>query len=216
MFTGIIQTVGTLVARTSMGGDSRLRIAAEGLDLEHSATGDSIAVNGVCLTVTELAETGFAVDCSNETLRLTTLGQLDIGSRVNLEPALTLATPLGGHLVSGHVDGMAVIDSRRSDARATEFWLRVPPELSRYVARKGSVAIDGISLTVNEVSGVRCRLTIIPHTLEATIMGEYRPGRRVNLEVDLVARYIERLLAAGGPDTAAGRGGARSPYQDLP
>ncbi len=215
MFTGIIQTVGTLVEQAPMGGDSRLTIEAGGLDLDATRVGDSIAVNGVCLTVTELSGSRFSVDCSNETLRLTTLGQLAAGSRVNLEPALTLATPLGGHLVSGHVDGLAVIDARRSDARATEFWLRVPPELARYVAQKGSVAIDGVSLTVNEVSGVRCRLTIIPHTLEATIMGDYRPGHQVNLEVDLMARYLERLLQAGDHQSGSAAGGAQSPYQDL-
>lgn len=214
MFTGIIQTVGTLVEQTPMGGDSRLTIEAGGLDLGAAQVGDSIAVNGVCLTVTDLSGSRFSVDCSTETLRLTTLGQVAAGSRVNLEPALTLATPLGGHLVSGHVDGLAVIDARRSDARATEFWLRVPPELARYVAQKGSLAIDGVSLTVNEVSGVRCRLTIIPHTLEATIMGEYRPGHQVNLEVDLMARYLERLLQAGDHRPGQG-GGAQSPYQDL-
>ncbi|MFP4251752.1 MAG: riboflavin synthase [Guyparkeria sp.] len=212
MFTGIIQTVGTLVEQTPTGGDARLTIEAPGLDLANTAIGDSIAVNGVCLTVTDLVGDRFSVDCSAETLRLTTVGQLAPGSRVNLEPALTLATPLGGHLVSGHVDGLAIVDARRSEARATEFWLRVPPELARYVAKKGSLAIDGVSLTVNEVSGTRCRLTIIPHTLEATIMGEYRPGRQVNLEVDLMARYLERLLQAG--DGAAGAGG-QSPYQNL-
>lgn len=215
MFTGIIQTVGTLVEQTPMGGDSRLTIDAAGLDLDATHVGDSIAVNGVCLTVTDLAGSRFSVDCSNETLGLTTLGQLATGSRVNLEPALTLATPLGGHLVSGHVDGLAVIDARRSNARATEFWLRVPPELARYVAQKGSLAIDGVSLTVNEVSGVRCRLTIIPHTLEATIMGDYRPGHQVNLEVDLMARYLERLLQAGEHRAGPVAGGAQSPYQDL-
>jgi riboflavin synthase len=212
MFTGIIQTVGTLVEQTPTGGDARLTIEAPGLDLANTAIGDSIAVNGVCLTVTDLAGNRFSVDCSAETLRLTTIGQLAPGSRVNLEPALTLATPLGGHLVSGHVDGLAIVDARRSEARATEFWLRVPPELARYVAKKGSLAIDGVSLTVNEVSGTRCRLTIIPHTLEATIMGEYRPGRQVNLEVDLMARYLERLLQTG--DGRGGSGG-QSPYQDL-
>ncbi|MFO7808416.1 riboflavin synthase [Guyparkeria sp.] len=212
MFTGIIQTVGTLVEQTPTGGDARLTIEGPGLDLANTAIGDSIAVNGVCLTVTDLEDNRFSVDCSAETLRLTTVGQLASGSRVNLEPALTLATPLGGHLVSGHVDGLAIIDARRNEARATEFWLRVPPELSRYVAKKGSVAIDGVSLTVNEVSGTRCRLTIIPHTLDVTIMGEYRPGRQVNLEVDLMARYLERLLQAG--EGAAGAGG-QSPYQAL-
>ena len=215
MFTGLIQTVGTLVEQTPTGGDARLTIEAPGLDLANTAIGDSIAVNGVCLTVTDLAGDRFSVDCSSETLRLTTVGQLAPGSRVNLEPALTLATPLGGHLVSGHVDGLAIVDARRSEARATEFWLRVPPELARYVAKKGSLAIDGVSLTVNEVSGTRCRLTIIPHTLEATIMGEYRPGRQVNLEVDLMARYLERLLQAGDGQGRDGQGGGQSPYQDL-
>ncbi len=194
MFTGIIQAVGSLAAVNPKGGDVSLSIHAGALDMSRVAMGDSIAVNGVCLTVTAFDARQFSVDCSRETLKLTTLGQLKPGSAVNLEMALTLATPLGGHLVSGHVDGMAVVESRHEEARATSFWLRAPAELARYIAKKGSVTIDGVSLTVNEVDGARFRLTIIPHTLTQTIMAEYQPGRAVNLEIDVVARYLERLL----------------------
>lgn len=194
MFTGIIQAVGTLAALQPKGGDVSLSINAGALDMSRVALGDSIAVNGVCLTVTAFAARQFSVDCSRETLRLTTLGQLQPGARVNLEMALTLATPLGGHLVSGHVDGLAMVESRQEEARATSFWLRAPDELAHYIAKKGSVTIDGVSLTVNDIDGARFRLTIIPHTLAQTIMGEYQPGRAVNLEIDVVARYLERLL----------------------
>jgi riboflavin synthase len=195
MFTGIIQTVGALIALTPKGGDVALSVGAGKLDMSRVALGDSIAVNGVCLTVTVKTETSFSVDCSRETLKLTTLGQLKPGSPVNLEPALTLATPLGGHLVSGHVDGLAVIESRVDEARAVSFWLRAPDDLAKYIAKKGSITIDGVSLTVNEVAGARFKLTIIPHTLTQTIMAGYQPGRAVNLEIDVVARYLERLLA---------------------
>ncbi|MHB1230529.1 MAG: riboflavin synthase [Halothiobacillus sp.] len=195
MFTGIIQTVGSLVALSPKGGDVQLKVGAGKLDMNRVALGDSIAVNGVCLTVTAHDGHHFTVDCSRETLKLTTLGQLQPGSPVNLEPALTLSTPLGGHLVSGHVDGLAVVESRGEEARATSFWLRAPDDLARYIAKKGSVTIDGVSLTVNDVDGARFRLTIIPHTLAQTIMGRYQPGSLVNLEIDVVARYLERLLA---------------------
>ncbi|HQS01976.1 MAG: riboflavin synthase [Halothiobacillus sp. 24-54-40] len=195
MFTGIIQTVGTLMALTPKGGDVQLNVGAGKLDMTRVALGDSIAVNGVCLTVTASNQSSFTVDCSRETLKLTTLGQLHPGSPVNLEPALTLSTPLGGHLVSGHVDGLAIIESRSEEARATSFWLRAPDALAKYIAKKGSVTIDGVSLTVNEVEGARFKLTIIPHTLAQTIMGRYQPGSAVNLEIDVVARYLERLLA---------------------
>lgn len=199
MFTGIIQAVGTLAALQPKGGDVSLSINAGALDMSRVALGDSIAVNGVCLTVTAFAARQFSVDCSRETLRLTTLGQLQPGARVNLEMALTLATPLGGHLVSGHVDGLAMVESRQEEARATSFWLRAPDELAHYIAKKGSVTIDGVSLTVNDIDGARFRLTIIPHTLAQTIMGEYQPGRAVNLEIDVVARYLERLLHGRQP-----------------
>jgi riboflavin synthase len=194
MFTGIIQAVGTIAALESRGGDVRLRLRTGKLDLTDVRLGDSIAVNGVCLTAVELPGDGFSADVSRETLSLTTLGDLVPGSRVNLEKALTLATRLGGHLVSGHVDGVGRVVERRDDARSVRFAVEAPPELARYIAHKGSICVDGISLTVNAVSGARFDLNIVPHTLEETIMSDYAPGTRVNLEVDLVARYLERLL----------------------
>lgn len=194
MFTGIIQAVGEIRTLESRGGDLRLHIRTGGLDLNDVELGDSIAVNGVCLTAVELPGDGFAADVSNETLSLTSLGQLKPGSRVNLEKALTLQTRLGGHLVSGHVDGLAEVIERRDDARSVRFRIRSPQELARYIAHKGSITVDGTSLTVNAVEGDVFELNIVPHTLQETIMSEYRPGRRVNLEVDLVARYLERLL----------------------
>ena len=194
MFTGIIEAVGEIAERQRRGGDVRLRVRTGKLDLGDVALGDSIAVNGVCLTVVELPGDGFAADVSRETLSLTSLGQLQSGSRVNLEKALTLATRLGGHLVSGHVDGMGTVIKRHDDARSVRFTIEAPDELARYIAHKGSITVDGTSLTVNAVEGRRFELNIVPHTLLETIMDGYRPGRRVNLEVDLVARYLERLL----------------------
>ena len=194
MFTGIIQAVGEIVAVESVGGDARLRIDTGGLDLAGAGLGDSIAVSGVCLTVIDFSPGNFAADVSQETLSLTTLGDAREGSRVNLEPALTLATPLGGHLVSGHVDGVGGLLSMDTDARSTRMEFESPPELSRYIARKGSVTIDGTSLTVNAVEGHKFSVNIVPHTLERTIMGGYKAGTRVNLEVDLIARYLERLV----------------------
>jgi riboflavin synthase len=194
MFTGIIQAVGEIVAVEPVGGDARLRIDTGVLDLAGAGLGDSIAVNGVCLTAVEFSPGGFVADVSQETLSLTTLGNARQGSRVNLEPALTLATPLGGHLVSGHVDGIGKLLSMDPDARSTRMEFEVPIELSRYVARKGSITIDGTSLTVNAVEGEKFSVNIVPHTLERTIMGGYTAGAHVNLEVDLVARYLERLL----------------------
>ena len=194
MFTGIIQAVGEIVAVESVGGDARLCIDTGVLDLAGAGLGDSIAVNGVCLTAVEFSPGGFVADVSQETLSLTTLGNARQGSRVNLEPALTLATPLGGHLVSGHVDGIGRLLSMDPDARSTRMEFEVPIELSRYVARKGSITIDGTSLTINAVEGEKFSVNIVPHTLERTIMGHYSPQIRVNIEVDLVARYLERLL----------------------
>lgn len=206
MFTGIIQAIGGVQALERRGGDLRLRIDTGGLDLSDVALGDSIAVNGVCLTVVKLPGNGFAADVSNETLALTSLGQLKPGSRVNLEKALTLQTRLGGHLVSGHVDGLGEVIERRDDARSVRFRIRAPGELARYIAHKGSITVDGISLTVNAVEGDTFDLNIVPHTLQETIMSEYQPGRRVNLEVDLVARYLERLLL-GDAAARVGSGG---------
>jgi riboflavin synthase len=194
MFTGIIEAVGEVADLQARGGDVRLRIRTGKLDLADVALGDSIAVNGVCLTAVELPGDGFVADVSRETLSLTSLGQLQVGSKVNLEKALTLATRLGGHLVSGHVDGLGSVVERHNDARSVRFTIEAPNELARYIAHKGSITVDGTSLTVNAVSGSRFELNIVPHTLQETIMDGYAAGSRVNLEVDLVARYLERLL----------------------
>lgn len=194
MFTGIIEAVGKVVELQQRAGDVRLRVSTGKLDLDDVALGDSIAVNGVCLTAVELPGDGFAADVSRETLSLTSLGQLKSGSPVNLEKALTLATRLGGHLVSGHVDGLGTVLERHEDARSVRFAIEAPAELARYIAHKGSITVDGTSLTVNAVDGRRFELNIVPHTLQETIMDGYSPGRQVNLEVDLVARYLERLL----------------------
>jgi len=194
MFTGIIQAIGQIIAVDSLGGDSRLRIDAGKLTLDSVSLGDSIAVNGVCLTVIDRGDRDFAADVSQETLGLTTLGELETGSPVNLEPSLTLASPLGGHLVSGHVDGVGELISLHADARSTRMGFAVPKALKNYVARKGSITLDGTSLTVNEVSGENLFVNIVPHTLEQTIMGSYEEGTRVNVEVDLIARYLERLI----------------------
>ena len=202
MFTGIVQTTGTVEAMEPRGGDVRLRIRCPSLGPESLAPGDSVAVSGVCLTAVEPAVDGFSADVSKETLGHTTLGGMKPGSRVNLERALTLATPLGGHLVTGHVDGVGEIRGRVDDARSVRFDIRVPKALARYVARKGSVCLDGVSLTVNEVAGCRFTVCLIPHTLEVTTLVRLQPGDPVNFEVDLVARYVERLAlpSADGPE----------------
>lgn len=194
MFTGIIQAVGTLARMEPHGGDYRLAINSANLEMSNVALGDSIAVNGVCLTVIELMDHGFAADVSRETISLTTLASLTSGSQLNLEKALTLNTPLGGHLVSGHVDGIGTILERSADARSIRFQIEAPADLARYIAHKGSITIDGTSLTVNSVDGAKFELNIVPHTLNKTIMAAYQVGSRVNLEVDLIARYLERLL----------------------
>ena len=204
MFTGIIEAVGEVAELQSRGGDVQLRILTGKLDLGDVALGDSIAVNGVCLTAVALPGDGFLADVSRETLSLTSLGQLQAGSRVNLEKALTLAARLGGHLVSGHVDGLGTVVERQDDARSVRLVIEAPDDLARYIAHKGSITVDGTSLTVNAVDGGRFTLNIVPHTLQETIMGDYRVGQRVNLEVDLVARYLERLLLG---DRAAVSGG---------
>lgn len=193
MFTGIVQAVGEVGSREERGGDVCLHIEARELDLSRVSVGDSIAVNGCCLTVVENHAHGFSADASRETLALTTLGSLTAGSPVNLELPLTLSTPLGGHLVLGHVDGVGAVKSRQEDARSVRFEIEAPAELARYIARKGSVCVDGVSLTVNGVNGRLFDVNIIPHTLEHTVLGHWQPGTHVNLEVDLLARYLERL-----------------------
>jgi riboflavin synthase len=194
MFSGIIQKIGALSAREERGGDLRLLIDAGGLDLGGVRIGDSIAVSGVCLTVIDITSSTFATDVSRETLARTTLKDLAPHGRVNLELALEAGEPIGGHLVSGHVDGVGRLVSRHADARSERFEFELAPEFTRYVARKGSICIDGVSLTVNDVAGERFGVNIIPHTLSVTTLGDLTPGARVNLEVDLIARYVERLL----------------------
>ena len=194
MFTGIIQAQGTIADIQPRSGDMRLQINTGKLDLSDVSLGDSIAVNGVCLTAVELTGKSFSADVSNETLLLTSLGGLKSGSPVNLEKALTLATRLGGHLVSGHVDGVGTVISRSDDGRSVRFVIEAPAVLARYIAHKGSICVDGTSLTVNAVDGARFELNIVPHTLKETIMGDYQTASEVNLEVDLIARYLERLL----------------------
>jgi riboflavin synthase len=195
VFTGIVQDVGAVGSLQAAGGDVRLRVRVHTLDLSRQHVGDSIAVAGVCLTIAALEADGFVADVSRETLSLTTLGSLEPGRRVNLEPALRAGDALGGHLVIGHVDGQAELSERGADARSERMRLRAPHALARYVARKGSVALDGVSLTVNGVDGDYFDVNLIPHTLAVTTLGELRAGDRVNLEIDLIARYTERLLA---------------------
>jgi len=184
----------------------RLTVATGKLGLGGVNLGDSIAVNGVCLTAVALNGAEFSADVSRETLSLTTLGALKAGSPVNLEKALTLATPLGGHLVSGHVDGVGEVLERHDDGRSWRLSLQAPAELAKYIAHKGSICVDGTSLTVNAVDGRVFELNIVPHTLVETIIGGYGPGTKVNLEVDLIARYLERLLL--GERAAEPQGGA--------
>lgn len=194
MFTGIIESTGTVQVMQDKGGDLRLTLNTGKLDMSDVALGDSIAVNGVCLTVIEMTGNSFAADVSRETLRLTSLGKLKQGSRVNLEKALTLQTRLGGHMVSGHVDALGKVLDRKDDARSIWFKVQAPAELAKYIVHKGSITVDGTSLTVNAVDGNEFELNIVPHTLQETIMGGYQSGTEVNLEVDIIGRYLERLL----------------------
>jgi riboflavin synthase len=198
MFTGIIKAKGTISAMEKRGGDVRLTVRSNGLPWGEFELGESIAVNGVCLTAVALHENGFDTDVSVETLDVTALGGLTKGSEVNLEPSISLGERLGGHLVSGHVDCTGRVVSRSADARSIRLAIEIPPDYARYVAKKGSVCVDGVSLTVNEVSGNAFELNIIPHTAEVTIIDGYDAGTVVNVEVDLLARYLERLLSADG------------------
>lgn len=203
MFTGIIQAIGQIAAIEPKGEDARVRVLTNKLDLADVQLGDSIAVNGVCLTAVELPGDGFWADVSGETLARTTFKMIKTGLAVNLEKALTPTTRLGGHLVSGHVDGIGEVTQRYNDGRSIRFHVKAPNELARYIAEKGSICVDGISLTVNSVSGAEFTLNIVPHTLQETTMGKLQTGDQVNLEVDIIARYLERLLLgerAAGPD----------------
>jgi riboflavin synthase len=198
MFTGIIQAKGSIAALERRGGDVRLSVQSDSLPFASYDVGESIAVNGVCLTAVALRADGFDTDVSVETLDVTSLGGLGVGDNVNLEPSLSLGDRLGGHLVSGHVDCLGSVTGRKADARSIRISVEIPEEFARYVARKGSVTVDGVSLTVNDVSATSFEVNIIPHTADVTIIGDYAVGTNVNVEVDLLARYIERLLAKDG------------------
>lgn len=207
MFTGIIQAVGEIDSMQPRGGDVRLYVKTGKLDLSDVQLGDSIATNGVCLTVVELPGDGFWADVSRESIDRTSFQFIKVGAAVNLEKSLTPESRLGGHLVTGHVDGIGEVVSRHDDARSVKFTLSAPAGLAKYIAEKGSICIDGTSLTVNGVSGAHFDINIIPHTADETIIGGYRVGTRVNLEVDLIARYLERLMLGDkAADPAAGSG----------
>jgi riboflavin synthase len=194
MFTGIILAIGKISAIQPKGGDFRLNIDTGKLSLEDAYLGDSIAVNGVCLTAIELGGNFFSADVSNETLSRTSLKSAKVGTDVNLELALTPTTRLGGHIVSGHVDGQGTVISKHQDGRSYCFQFKAPDKLAKYIAEKGSICINGVSLTVNQVNGATFTVNIVPHTLQETTLGELTAGTEVNLEVDLLARYMERLM----------------------
>jgi riboflavin synthase len=195
VFSGLVKGTGRIAARTEHGADQRFAIELGAVAMAPLAAGGSIAVNGVCLTAVAVSGTGFSADVSAETLAVTTLGRLGPGARVNLEPPLKAGDPLDGHLVTGHVDGVGEVVAVTSAGRSKRIDIAVPTALARYVATKGSVAVDGVSLTVNAVRGAEFTVNIIPHTLAVTVIGEYGRGTAVNIEVDLLARYLERLLA---------------------
>jgi riboflavin synthase len=204
VFTGIIRGVGRIAAAVDAGGDRRVTVSHRGVGLPALNPGDSIAVNGVCLTAVACDSEQFAADVSLETLSVTTLGALAPGDGVNLEPALRVGDSLDGHLLTGHVDAIGKVLRMDPSARSTVVAFEVPPELSRYIARKGAVAVDGVSLTVNSADRTTFSVNIIPHTREMTVISGYKPGTAVNIEVDIIARYVERL--AGGGDASAGVG----------
>lgn len=203
MFTGIIEAVGTLAELRRQGEDMVLTVQAPTLDFSDVKLGDSIATNGVCLTVIGLGDLRYSADVSLETLSCTGFATAKVGDPVNLEKALMPSSRLGGHLVSGHVDGVGEVKSKSSSGRAIEYWIKAPGSLSRYIAEKGSIAVDGISLTVNAVQGDLFRLTIVPHTAQETTIARWKPGHSVNLEVDQIARYLERLMQGKAHDSSS-------------
>jgi len=194
MFTGIIQTTGKINAIEPHGADSRFVFDTYNMDLSDLSVGDSIAVNGACLTIIYKSDNSFAADLSNETLKRTTFSKLEVGSSINLEKAMQLSDRLNGHMVSGHVDGIGNILDLDDDARSVRYTIEVPKALSRYLSKKGSVTVDGVSLTINSIEGNTFSVNIIPHTLSETIFSEYAAGRQVNIEVDLIARYLDQLI----------------------
>lgn len=206
MFTGIIEAQGELLATTPSGGDLTLAIKSTKLDFSDVKLGDSIAINGVCLTVTRLGNNTFSADVSRETLSLTSLGNLKPGGVINLEKAMTPTTRFGGHMVSGHVDGLGRVTAITPDARSIRIDIEAPAALAKYIAHKGSITVDGISLTVNSVADAVFSLNIIPHTAAITTIGQWLPGSHVNLEVDVIARYLERLLLGDKPSAGQSLG----------
>jgi len=194
MFTGIILAKGRVASLTERGGDLELGVDAAGLDMARIAIGDSVCVQGVCLTVTRKQDGCFFADVSRETMAKTTLGRLKVGSSVNLEPSLRAGDPLGGHLVSGHVDAVGNLRCVDQDARSWRLEFELPPSLTRFVAAKGSICLNGVSLTVNKVEGLRFDVNIIPHTHAVTTLGELRAGDEINVEIDVVARYLDKLM----------------------
>jgi riboflavin synthase len=196
MFTGIIEAVGTLKAITPKGEDISVTVDAGKLDMGDVKLGDSIATNGVCLTVVAFTDSSYQADLSLETLKKTGFANYSVGDKVNLEKAMLPTTRFGGHIVSGHVDGVGEIVDRQQVGRAVEYWVQMPSEITKYIAQKGSITVDGISLTVNDLRKDEFKLTIVPHTSEETTIDQFQVGRKVNLEVDVMARYMERLLQA--------------------
>lgn len=203
MFTGIVEAVGTLTAITPKGEDITISVNAGKLDMSDVKLGDSIATNGVCLTVVAFDSHSYSADLSLETLKKSGFADYKVGDKVNLEKAMLPTTRFGGHIVSGHVDGVGEIVERNQVGRAIEFWVAMPVELSKYVAEKGSMTVDGISLTVNDLRKNAFKLTIVPHTTQETTIDHFQVGRKVNLEVDVLARYLERLLHGGREEQPA-------------
>ncbi len=207
MFTGIIEALGTITKLERRGEDIRLTVSSDKLDMSDVALGDSIATNGVCLTVTEMGSDYYCADVSAETIKYTGFAHYQSGSKVNLEKAMRPVDRFGGHIVSGHVDGVGTVSRIEKHTDYVEIWVNAPTSLAKYIAHKGSITVDGVSLTVNDVNGAEFMLWIIPHTLQETVIGTYKPGTSVNLEVDVVARYLERLMLgekAAEPDAKSG------------
>ncbi|MDG6098126.1 MAG: riboflavin synthase [Pseudomonadota bacterium] len=194
MFTGIIEALGTIESMVDQGESIRLKVGVGKLDMSDVALGDSIATNGVCLTVVDYSPHHYSADVSAETIRLTGFAQYKPGTQVNLEKAMQVSSRFGGHIVSGHVDGVGEVSRIIQHSDYVEIWIDAPDELAKYIAHKGSITVDGVSLTVNKVNGSEFMLWIIPHTLQETVLGTYKTGTRVNLEVDVIARYLERLM----------------------
>ncbi len=194
MFTGIVEAIGTISTLHDLGDNFRLGVNVGKLDMSDVHLGDSIATNGVCLTVVERGHDYYAADVSAETIKLTGFAHYKVGHKVNLEKAMRADSRFGGHIVSGHVDGVGTVESIHDHTNYVEVWVKAPNDIAKYIAHKGSITVDGVSLTVNEVKGASFMLWLIPHTLQETVIGHYKAGSKVNLEVDLIARYLERLL----------------------